>query len=63
MRFKRRRRDDPRSRLAEDIRRTAGLMAAVIQEAARLGVPVPDLAAGCVSAWRYWGRHLDGDHS
>jgi hypothetical protein len=59
MRFKRRRRDDLRSRLAEDVRRTAGLMAAVIQDAARLGVPVPDLAAGCVSAWRRWSRHLE----
>jgi hypothetical protein len=58
MRFKRRRRDDPRSRLAEDVRRTSGLMAAVIQDATRLGVPVPDLAAGCARAWRRWSRHL-----
>jgi hypothetical protein len=62
MRWKRTRRHDPRTRLADDIRRTAGLMAAVVQDAARLGVPIPNLAADCVSAWHRWGRHLK-DHS
>ena len=60
VRFKRTRRDDPRARLIEDVRRTAGFMAAVIQDAERLKVTVPELAAGCVSAWRRWGRHLEG---
>jgi hypothetical protein len=59
VRFKRTRRDDPRARLAQDVRRTAGYMAAIVEDASRLGVPVPDLAAGCVNAWRRWGRHLE----
>jgi hypothetical protein len=33
-------------------------MAAVVQEAARLGVTAPELAASCVSTWGRWGRHL-----
>jgi hypothetical protein len=59
MRWRRKRRDDPRARLAQDIRRTAGFMAAVVQDASRLGVPVPELAVGCLNAWRRWGRHLE----
>lgn len=58
MRWKRTRRHDPRARLADDVRRTAGLMAAVVQDAERLKVTVPELALGCASAWRRWARHL-----
>jgi hypothetical protein len=58
MRWKRTRRDDPRARLADDIRRTAGLMAAVVADAERLKVSVPELALGCVSAWSRWARRL-----
>jgi hypothetical protein len=61
MRWKRtRRREDRHARLAEDVRRTAGYMAAVVQDAERLKVSVPELALGCVSAWRRWARHLAG---
>jgi hypothetical protein len=63
VRWKRTRRHDPRARLVEDVKRTAGFMAAVVQDATRLGLPVPDLAAGCVNAWRRWGRHLEGGQS
>jgi hypothetical protein len=58
MRWKRTRREDPRARLADDIRRTAGLMAAVVADAERLRVAVPDLVLGCASAWQRWARHL-----
>jgi hypothetical protein len=59
MRWRRRRRDDPRVRLAQDIRQIAGFMAAVVDQAERLHLEVPDLAAGCVNAWRRWGRYLE----
>jgi hypothetical protein len=59
MHWRRKRRDDPRARLAQDIQRVTGFMEAVHDEAKRLGLPVPDLAAGCLSAWRRWSRHLD----
>jgi hypothetical protein len=35
-------------------------MAAVVADAERLKVTVPELALGCASAWRQWGRHLAG---
>jgi hypothetical protein len=60
MRWKRTRKDDPRARLADDVRRCAGLMAAVVQDAERLKVTLPELALGCVSARRRWGRYLAG---
>ena len=60
MRWKRTRRGNPRARLADDVRRTAGLMAAVVADAERLRVSVPDLALGCASTWRRWARHLAG---
>jgi hypothetical protein len=65
MRWRRRRRHDPRARLAQDIRRISGFMAVVVDEdededeAGRLDVHEPDLAAGCVNAWSRWGRHLE----
>jgi hypothetical protein len=60
MRWKPTRRDDPRARLADDIRRTAGLMAAVVADAERLRVTVPERALDCASAWRRWARRLAG---
>jgi hypothetical protein len=36
-------------------------MEAIVDNANRLGLPVPDLAVGCVNAWRRWGRHLERD--
>jgi hypothetical protein len=58
VRWKRRRREDRGARLADDVRRAAGFMAFVLQDAERLKVPIPELAYGCVSAWRRWTRHL-----
>jgi hypothetical protein len=60
MRSRRKRRDDPCARLAQDIRRAAGFMAAVVDEASRLGLPVPELATACINARRRWGWQLDG---
>lgn len=53
------RRDDPRSRLAQDAQRVAGFTEAIVNEATRLGLPVPELAVGCVNAWRRWARYLE----
>jgi hypothetical protein len=60
VRWKHTRKHDPRARLADDVRRCAGLMAAVVADAERLRVSVPELALGCASAWRRWARHLVG---
>jgi hypothetical protein len=38
----------------------AGYMAAVVAEAERLRVSVPELALGCASSWRRWARRLAG---
>jgi hypothetical protein len=35
-------------------------MAIVVDDAERLGLPVPELARGCVRAWRTWAEHLAG---
>jgi hypothetical protein len=48
------------ARLVQDITRCAGLMAAVVADAERLRMSVPELALGCASAWRRWARHLAG---
>ena len=60
MRWKRTRKDDPRARLAADIARCAGYMAAIVADADRLKVSIPELALGCASAWRQWARRLAG---
>lgn len=55
---RRRRREDRRAWVIEDVRRCAGWMAAIVAEAERLGLPVPELAHGCVRAWWTWHDHL-----
>jgi hypothetical protein len=49
---------DPRRRLADDARRTAGLMAAVLTDARRAGADVPDGVAASVTVWRTWAGRL-----
>jgi hypothetical protein len=61
VRWKHTRKDDPRARLVDDVRRAAGMIAAVVQDAERLKVTVPELAQGCSSAWRQWARHLSAE--
>jgi hypothetical protein len=51
-------RSDPRRRLADDARRTAGLMAAVLTHAERAGAEVPDGVAASVTIWRAWAGRL-----
>ncbi len=64
MRFKltwlRRRRADRRDLLREEVRRCAGWMAIIVEDAERLDLPVPGPARGCVRTWRTWGEHLAG---
>jgi hypothetical protein len=50
---------DAERELAEDIRRTAGLMESVIDRARRLEVVTPGAVAACVDLWRAWVRTLD----
>jgi hypothetical protein len=45
-------------RLADDARRTTGLMAAVITDAGRAGADVPDGVAASVTVWRGWTDRL-----
>ena len=49
---------DPRRRLADDARRTTGLMASVIADADRAGADVPDGVAASVTVWRTWAARL-----
>jgi hypothetical protein len=55
-----RRREDRRAWVVEDVARCAGWMAALVAEAEALDLPVPELARGCVRAWRRWGQYLEG---
>jgi hypothetical protein len=57
-RRRRRDREDDRARLVEDVRRTTGLMDAVVQRADHLGVEVPPTVMRCALAWRAWLRRL-----
>lgn len=59
MRWPRRRRPDLRQRLIEDIRRTAGLMTAVIVDARRLGIEVPIAVTTTVWIWRSWANLIE----
>jgi hypothetical protein len=45
-------------RLADDARRTTGLMAAVIADAERASAEVPDGVAASVTVWRTWADRL-----
>jgi hypothetical protein len=49
---------DPRRRLADDARRTTGLMAAVLTDAERAGADVPDGVTASVTVWRSWADQL-----
>jgi hypothetical protein len=49
---------DRRRRVADDTRRTVGLMVAVIAQARRAGAQVPADVAGSVTAWRAWADRL-----
>ncbi|MFL5794315.1 MAG: hypothetical protein ACJ77H_09980 [Actinomycetota bacterium] len=49
---------DPRRRLADDARRTTGLMASVIADADRAGADVPDGVTASVTVWRAWADRL-----
>jgi hypothetical protein len=53
-------RDDERQRqqLGDDIRRCAGFMQTIIEEARRLDVTVPSALVVCTDAWRGWHRSL-----
>jgi hypothetical protein len=52
-------RPDRREVLADDLRRLAGLAEAAVGEANLLGMEVPEDAARCVAAWRFWQRQLE----
>jgi hypothetical protein len=45
-------------RLADDARRTTGLMASVIADADRAGAEVPDGVTASVTVWRAWAARL-----
>jgi hypothetical protein len=50
---------DRRRRLADDTRRTIGLMAAVVADARRARAEVPDGVTASVTVWRSWAARLD----
>jgi len=50
---------DAERRLADDVRRTAGYMEAVVTRARELDVIVPEAIAVCVDTWRGWVRSMD----
>jgi hypothetical protein len=49
---------NPERELAEDVRRCAGLMEAVVERGRRLNL-APEAMAACVDLWRAWVRALD----
>jgi hypothetical protein len=49
---------DRRRRLAEDVDRTRGLMAAVIADARRAGAEVPIGVTASITVWRSWADRL-----
>jgi hypothetical protein len=57
-RWWRRRQVEQRARLAEDARRTVGLMAAVLADAERARAEVPAGVAACLTVWRSWAGRL-----
>ena len=50
---------DRRRRLADDTRRTVGLMAAVVTDARRARTDVPDPVTASLAVWRAWADSLD----
>jgi hypothetical protein len=57
-RWRRRRQVTQRARLADDARRTVGLMAAVLADAERARAEVPAGVAACLTVWRSWAGRL-----
>jgi hypothetical protein len=57
-RWRRRRQLTQRARLADDARRTVGLMAAVLADAERARAEVPAGVAACLTVWRSWAGRL-----
>ena len=55
---RRRRAEQQRVRLAEDTRRTVGLMAAVLADARRASAEVPPGVGACLTVWRSWATRL-----
>lgn len=49
-----------RQRLASDTRRTVGMMRAVLLDAERAKVEVPEGVAASVTVWRSWAERLEG---
>jgi hypothetical protein len=56
--WRRRYADGQRARLAEDVRRLAGVAAAAVATARRLGAEVPDGVAACLLVWSHWADRL-----
>jgi hypothetical protein len=50
--------DDRRRRLAADVDRVRGYMAAVVTDARRAGAEVPDGVTASVTVWRTWADRL-----
>jgi len=50
---------DRKRRLADDTRRTIGLMAAVLADARRAWAEIPDGVTASLSVWRAWAARLD----
>jgi hypothetical protein len=48
-----------RERLAADVRRGTGYMAAVVTDARRAGVDIPDAIGASVLVWRTWAELLE----
>jgi hypothetical protein len=57
-RWWRRRQVEQRARLADDARRTVGLMAAMLADAERARAEVPAGVAACLTVWRSWADRL-----
>jgi hypothetical protein len=57
-RWRRRRQVEQRVRLAEDARRTVGLMASILADAERASAEVPAGVAACLTVWRSWAGRL-----
>jgi hypothetical protein len=57
-RWWRRRRVEQRARLADDARRTVGLMAAMLADAERARAEVPAGVVACLTVWRSWASRL-----
>jgi hypothetical protein len=55
---RRRRIEGQRVRLAEDTRRTVGLMTAVLADARRASAEVPPGVGACLTVWRSWATRL-----